>query len=304
MKVCVTARAFSKNETLVKELRDQFSCVKINESGERLSGHTLLDFIEGYDGIIVGLETINSEIIDSMEGVKVISKFGVGLDNIDVEYCEQKGIKIGWQGGVNRLSVAEMTLGFMLMLSRNLFLTTLQHREGVWNKNGGTDLSGKTIGIIGAGYIGKEVIRLLEPFNCNILINDLANLKTFYSQKVIRQCDKEEIYEKSDIISLHVPLTCKTRNMIDFDVFKKMKRSAFLINTARGEVVDLIALKKALKEKYIAGAALDVYYEEPPEDKELITLPNIICTPHIGGNSEEAVMAMGRSAIKGLTFES
>ena len=299
MKIRVSTIAFSNNKTLVNELKKHFQDVVINEEGIRIPENELVNFYKDADGIVVGLEQITPELLDQLPNLKIIAKYGVGLDNIDLKACNERNIKVGWTGGVNKRSVAEMTLGFMLALSRNLYLTSNQLKKNVWNKSGGLQLTGKTIGIIGAGCIGKEVIELLKPFNCNILINDIYELRDL-KQKDITQVEKEIIYTKSDIISIHTPLNFETDNLINLSVMEKMKNTALLINTARGEIINEKDLKFALKNKIIAGAALDVYEKEPPEDSELLKLDNIICTPHIGGNSKEAVLAMGMSAIEHL----
>ena len=300
MKIRVSTIAFSNNKTLVNELKKHFEDVKVNEKGIRIHENKLYDFYKDADGIIVGLEKITSELIERLPNLKIISKYGVGLDNIDLNACKKRNIKVGWTGGVNKRSVAEMTLGFILALSRNLYLTSNQLKNNVWNKRGGIQLSGKTVGIIGVGYIGKELIELLKPFNCKILINDILDLKGL-EQKNILQAEKDIIYSKSDFISIHTPLNNETYNLIDLDVLKKMKSTAFLINTSRGRIINEKDLKFALENRIIAGAALDVYEKEPPEDSEFLNFENLICTPHIGGNSKEAVLAMGVSAIKHLT---
>tara|TARA_B110000503_G_scaffold66306_1_gene103960 strand:- start:7281 stop:8201 length:921 start_codon:yes stop_codon:yes gene_type:complete len=299
MKIRVSTVAFSNNKTLVNELKKHFQDVVINEEGIRIHENELVNFYKDADGIVVGLEKITPELLDQLPNLKIIAKYGVGLDNIDLKACDERNIKVGWTGGVNKRSVAEMTLGFMLALSRNLYLTSNQLKKNVWNKSGGLQLTGKTIGIIGAGFIGKEVIELLKPFNCNILINDIYELRGL-KQKNIIQVEKEIIYTKSDIISIHTPLNIETDNLINLSVMEKMKNTALLINTSRGKIINEKDLKFALKNKIIAGAALDVYEKEPPEDSELLKLDNIICTPHIGGNSKEAVLAMGISAIEHL----
>lgn len=299
MKIKVSTVAFSKNKILVNELKNHFQDVTINEEGIRIPENELVDFYKDADGIIVGLEKITQELLDQLPDLKIIAKYGVGLDNIDIKACNDRNIKVGWTGGVNKRSVAEMTLGFMLALTRNLYLTSNQLKKNVWNKSGGLQLTGKTIGIIGAGCIGKEMVELLKPFNCNILINDIYKLRGL-KQKSIIQVEKEVIYIKSDIISIHTPLNVETDNLIDLSVMGKMKKTAIIINTSRGKIINEEDLKFALKNKIIAGAALDVYEKEPPEDLELLKLDNVICTPHIGGNSKEAVLAMGRSAIDHL----
>jgi phosphoglycerate dehydrogenase-like enzyme len=300
MKIAVPNNAFSKNSTLISELRSKFSEVIINEEGKRLAGNKLISFIDGADGVIIGLEDFNSKIIDACPSIKIVAKYGVGLNNIDIEHCKKRGVKIGWEAGVNKLSVAEMSIGFMLMLSRNLYITSNHLKHHVWNKSGGSNLSGKTIGVIGVGHIGKELIRLLEPFSCRILVNDIVDQSSYYSSVGAQSVSKDQIYRESDIVTLHTPLTNKTLQMVDNSALALMKPSSILLNTARGELVDLDALKAALLSKSIGGAAIDVYYQEPPEDTALLEIENLINTPHIGGNSIESVLAMGRSAINSL----
>ena len=298
MKVKVSTVAFSKNPFLVNSLKKEFPNCDVNESGNRLNDNELVNFFSDAEVVIVGLESITSNVLSKLPKLKMISKYGVGLDNIDINACKERNIQVGWTGGVNKRSVAEMTLGFMLGLIRNLYTTSNQLKEIIWNKNGGMQLTGKTIGIIGLGNIGKEVVKLLKPFNCRILVNDLVENNDYAIKNGVFQVSKEEIYKESDIISIHTPLNDTTNNLISKNVFDQMKTTAFLINTARGGIVNERDLKQALIEGSIRGAALDVYAIEPAGDKELLSLPNIICTPHIGGNSEEAVVEMGLSAIR------
>ena len=299
MRVKVSTVAFSTNSFLVNELKKSFSNVSVNELGARIPENELAAYFQEADAIIVGLEKITSDLLDKLPDLKIIAKYGVGLDNIDIEACNSRNIKIGWTGGVNRRSVAEMALGFMLALCRNLYITSTQLKQGFWNKNGGSQLTGKTIGIIGAGYIGRELIELLKPFNCKILVNDIIDISNLSVDNIF-VADKKTIYLNSDIISLHTPLNNETYNLINLDVLKLMRKNSFLINTARGGIVNQANLKYALKTGLIAGAAIDVFDEEPPKDMELLALPNLICTPHIGGNANEAVINMGLSAINHL----
>jgi D-3-phosphoglycerate dehydrogenase len=250
--------------------------------------------------MIVGVDKIDDEILSSCTNLKFISKYGVGLDNIDLEACEKRGVRIGWTGGVNKLSVAEMALGFMLMLSRNLYVTSNLLKNSKWKKDGGFQLTGKTIGIIGVGNIGKELVRLLKPFNCEILVNDIIDQSNYYKENSLIELPRDEIFQKADIVTMHTYLDDDTKNLVNIDMLKTMKPTSYLINTSRSGVVNEDDLKYALENNIIAGAAIDVYIEEPPTDTELLSLPNLICTPHIGGNAVEAVEAMGMSAIKHL----
>jgi D-3-phosphoglycerate dehydrogenase len=232
--------------------------------------------------------------------MKIISKYGVGLDNIDQEELKRRDIHLGWVGGVNSRSVSELTLCFMLGLSRNVFNSGYKLKQTNWDKDGGSQLSEKTVGIIGCGHIGSDIIRLLSPFKCKILVRDILDKSNFIRDQGATEASLEEIVKQSDVISLHVPLTDETRKICDERFFKKMKPTGFLINTSRGEVVDQKALKRALKQKLIAGAAIDVFTEEPPSDADFLSLPNLMVTPHIGGNAKEAIEAMGQSAINNL----
>ena len=296
-KVTVTTCAFSKNNELIKDIREVFSNVTLNVAGKRYSRPELFNILKDVDAAVVGLDKIDDEVLEKCPDLKYVAKFGVGLDNIDFEAFQRRGVKILWRGGVNKTSVAELTLGFMLGLMRNILKTSYQLKKGDWNKIGGSNLSGKTIGIIGVGYAGKEVIRLLKSFNCRILVNDIIDQKEYYKKNGLQFASKEQIFKETDIVSLHVPLTDKTKNLINKDTLSIMKPTAYIVNTSRGLIVDEDDLFWALKNEKIAGAALDVYNSEPPANKELIKLDNLICTPHIGGNSKEATLAMGRSAI-------
>ncbi|MDD5091464.1 MAG: phosphoglycerate dehydrogenase [Candidatus Wallbacteria bacterium] len=297
MKIAVTSASFSKNPILRQELRSHFSDCRFNDSGEVLTGGRLIEFLGGTDAAVIGLDRLDRGVITSCPGLKVIAKYGVGLDNVDLDACREHGVAVGWTPGVNRLSVAEMTIGFMIALMRNLFVSSWQLKQGNWLKAGGRQLSGKTVGIIGAGNIGRELVRLLDPFACRILINDIVDITDFCRKSGVVEVSKEQIFSESDLVSVHTPLTELTTGMINDKVLSSMKNEAFLINTARGPIVRQDHLKHALTAGLISGAAIDVYEDEPPSDMELLGLPNLFCTPHIGGNALEAVLAMGRAAI-------
>lgn len=299
-RIFVTSISFSRDPFLKARLIEAFPRTVFNTEGIRLQGEALHQFLKNADGAIVGLESIDESLLQQCPVLKIVSKYGVGLDNIDHGACKKFGVAIGWTGGVNRLSVAEQTLGFMLGLSRNLYQSSLLLKAGQWAKQGGSQLSGKTVGIVGVGHIGKEIIRLLQPFNCTILVNDIVEQAEYYKVHSLIECTKERLFSESDIVTIHTPLTDQTRAFVNKASLSLMKKTAFLINTSRGGVVKERDLKEALASGAIAGAALDVFEEEPATDRELLILPNLFCTPHIGGNALEAVRAMGLSAIKHL----
>jgi phosphoglycerate dehydrogenase-like enzyme len=296
-KIKVTSPSFSQNPLLRQELLARFPDAQLNEAGKRLSGADLIAFLSDADGAIIGLERIDGAVLDACPNLQIVSKYGVGLDNIDVAACRQRDVAVGWTGGVNRRSVAELALSFMLGLCRNVFQTSTLLRGGQWEKNGGVQLSGKTVGIIGLGFTGKEVARLLEPFHCRVLGNDIIPMDDYCRDNGIIPTDKDTIFAEADVITLHVPHTPLTSKLINPDSLARMKPNAILVNTCRGEVVDQAALKAALINGTIAAAAVDVFEEEPPTDLDLLALPNLVATAHIGGNAYEAVLAMGRSAI-------
>lgn len=298
--IAVTSRSFSNNKILREELLKRYAVVKLNDQGLKLEGKSLIDFLKECNKAIVGLEKFNHSVLLQLPKLKVISRFGVGLDSLDLDALKQHNVRLSCVPGINRLAVAELTLSFMLQLMRNSFNTSIQLKTGQWNKVIGYQLTGKTVGIIGANNIGKEVIRLLSPFQCKILISDVADLSEYCNCYEVKQIAFDDLLKESDIVSLHVPLNHSTFHMLNDAAIHKMKKTAFLVNTSRGEIVDQSALKVALKSKSIAGAALDVFQNEPETDHEFLSLPNLICTPHVAGNTIESELDMGYTAISGL----
>jgi D-3-phosphoglycerate dehydrogenase len=177
------------------------------------------------------------------------------------------------------------------------------HREvlsGTWRQHVGVHLSGRTVGIIGCGHIGKDLVPLLQAFGCPILVNDIRDYPDFYAAHGIEPVGLEALLARSDIVTLHVPLDESTRGMLDAQRLALLQPTAVLINAARGGLVDEVVLKQMLQDKRLAAAAFDVFAVEPPLDHELLALPNFLATPHIGGSAQEAILAMGRAAIEGL----
>ena len=208
--------------------------------------------------------------------------------------------RLGWVGGVNRRSVSEMVISFAVAMLRHIPTAQKEVQSGTWEQHVGGLLSGRTMGIIGCGFIGKDVVQLLKPWGCTILANDILDFPEFYSQYGVFPVGLEELLQRSDIVTLHVPLDDSTRNILSAKRLGLMKQTAVLINTARGGLVDEKVLKMMLMEKRLAAAAFDVFTSEPPEDTELLSLPNFLATPHIGGSAEEVILAMGHAAINGL----
>lgn len=301
MKVKVTTKSFSRTPELVEALRADFPDCEFRQVARgELDRQGVVDFLHDAEAVIVGLDPIDDWVLDRLPSLKVVCKYGVGLDNIDVGACLKRGVYVGWTAGVNRRSVAELTLGAMLGLLRNIHVTSFALAGGQWNKQGGVQLTGRTVGLIGLGHIGSDVASLLAPFSCRLLVHDILDKRAACAAVGAHQVPFQRVLEESDVVSIHAPLTDLTHHLFNAVTLSAMKPQAILINTARGSIVHQGALKEALKSGRLAGAALDVFDPEPPSDAEFLALPTLISTPHIGGNAREAVIAMGLSAIKHL----
>lgn len=298
--IAVTSRSFSRHPILRKELLNCFSNVTFNDKGTSLFGQELVDFLKGNVRAITALEQIDSFVLSQLSELTLISKMGVGIDMIDMDAMKRFGVHLNCIGGTNRRSVAELVLAFSVILLRNIVSANREILAGTWKQKRGRELSGKTFGIVGCGNVGKDLIVLLKTFNCKILCYEIADISDYYAEHGIELVELEDLLRQSDIVSLHLPLNDSTRNILDAKKLALMKPEAILINTARGGLVDEAAVKKMLKDEKLGGVAFDVFVTEPPDDTELLNMPNFLATPHIGGSTDEAILAMGRAAIAGL----
>jgi phosphoglycerate dehydrogenase-like enzyme len=299
-KVVVCSRSFSKNSSLRSELLSRYSQVTFNDNGLQLEGESLIKFLTGHDKAIIALEKIDDYTLASLPQLKVIGKYGVGLDMIDLKAMVRYQKRLGWTSGVNRRSASELTLAFIIMMLRFIPAANREVLSGVWRQHIGGLLSGRNVGIVGCGNIGKDLVKLLQPFGCSVIVYDICNYADFNKEYGVILTPLDELLAKADIVTLHLPLDDSTRNILNSERLGLMKQTAILINAARGGLVDELALKELLKTKKLAAAAFDVFLTEPPIDNELLCLPNFLATPHIGGSAEEAIIAMGIAAIDGL----
>lgn len=248
---------------------------------------------KNYDVLVVRSRTkISKEIIEaSAQNVKIIARVGVGLDNIDVKEAEARKIRVINSPEAAANSVSELVIGLMLSLARKIPFADTEMKKGNWVKKDlvGTELRGKYLGVVGVGSIGRNIGRMGKALRMNLIGHDIFPIdKDFIKEVGLIVTDFNTIMESADFITCHVPLTPETRKMVNREKFSKMKSTAFLINTSRGEVIDEEALYDALSNRKIAGAALDVFETEPPTNNKLLKLPNVICTPHIGAQTYEA----------------
>ena len=266
------------------------SGLKVEYSPE-ISNQELISKVKDYDVIIVRSRTkITKEVINNAIKAKIIARVGVGLDNIDTIEAQKKNIEVMNAGEASVNAVSELVLGFMFSLSRNIPTASNATKQGKWIKKDliGAELKGKYLGIIGLGKIGRNVARLARGLRMNLIGYDVVPIdKNFVQEVSLITTDLKTLIESSDYITCHVPFTEQTRHLINKEMLSVMKNGSYLINTSRGEVIDEQALVDCLKNKRIGGAALDVYETEPPTNKELLELDNLICTPHIGAQTKE-----------------
>lgn len=290
-KIVVTPRGFAKcGLENAKVIQDAGFDLVYNDTGLAYTKEEFYDITKDADGVIVGVELVDKNYIDTHPKLKAVVKFGVGTDNIDVEYCKEKGIFVGRTVGSNARSVAETAISFVIADSKNLYEIISDTREHGWAKMTGYEILGKTIGIVGFGAIGRLVAQMASGLGMKVIAYDAYGIDKELADSLNTEIvDMNVLIEKSDFISLHIPLTPETQDMISAKELNQMKSNAVLINTARGGIVNEADLYEALKNDVIKAAYFDVFTSEPPEnDEPLLTLPNFYLTPHIASRSEEA----------------
>ena len=299
-RVLVSPTSYGKNDARLKtELEAQVGEVVYNPTGKPLTSAEVAQLLPGVDGYIAGLDAIDSRALQAADRLKVIARYGVGVDSVDLEAARKKGIVVTNTPGANSVSVAELALGLMLALARQIPEAVEAVHQGKWPRYSGVSLEGKMIGILGLGAIGKQLARRLGGFDCKIMAFDPFADTVFAKEHSIILASLEAVTEQSDFISLHLPLLAETRGIVNDAFLSRMKKGSFLINTSRGEVVDEGALLKALQSGHLKGAGLDAFTVEPPEaGNPLLALPQVITTPHLGAQTDGATSNMGWLAMK------
>jgi D-3-phosphoglycerate dehydrogenase len=290
-KVLVTARIFGKlsDDSFDTFKNAGFEIANNPYPGKGLSEKELIELIGGVHGLLTGVDEVTAKVINAADELKVISKFGTGVDNIDVAAATEKGIVVTNAPGMNSDAVADMTFALILSIARRIAFADNQVKKGNWPLIVGTEICNKTLGLIGLGEIGKRVALRAGGFNMKILTHEVLPDEQFVQKHRIERVSLNRLLQESDFVSIHVPLTAETKALIKTEQFEMMKPTAFLINTARGGIVDEKALHEALQSRKIAGAAFDVFKEEPLREKALLKLDNFIVTPHISPFTREAI---------------
>jgi D-3-phosphoglycerate dehydrogenase len=248
-----------------------------------------------FEVVVVRSKTnVDKEFIDQTKNLKLVIRAGVGLDNIDKEYCKTKGIEVKNTPGASTISVAELVFAHLLAISRNIVTANVSMREDKWIKKEliGTELSGKTLGIVGYGRIGRKVAKIAKSFDMEVIAYD-----PFIKEADVPLVSLEELIERSDVITLHLPLIPETKNLISGEKIGKMKPNTIIINAARGGIVDENALYEAMKSGKIRGAGLDVFSQEPPKNSPLRELDSVSLTPHIGASTLESGERVGIAVV-------
>ena len=257
-----------------------------------ISHDELLASINDYEVIVIRSRTkITKEIVEAATRTKIIARVGVGLDNVAIEAAEMKNIRVINAPEAASTAVAELVVGLMVCLIRSIPKADAETKRGNWIKKDlmGSQLSGKYLGIVGVGNIGRNIGRMARALRMNLIGYDPYPInREFIKETGMIVTDLNTLLESADFITCHVPATPETKDMFNSETMARMKRTAYLINTSRGDIINEDALYDALKSGRLAGAALDVFQVEPPTNKQLLNLPNVLCTPHIGAQTKEA----------------
>ncbi len=300
MKIAITSKSFSKNPVLREKLLSHFPNSYFNDDGKKFSEHELIEFLKDADAAIIALEKINDHILAQLPNLKIISKYGVGTDNINFDSLKKFKIKWSYQSGTNKRGVAELALQMMLTLLRKSYQSNINLKDGDWSPHFGNNLTGKKIGILGLGNIGKELVLLLKAFQCQISCTEINPDFNFIKEHNLKLVSLNELFTENQIVSIHIPKNAANTKIVDQSLLASMGKSSILINTARGGIVDEEVLFQKLKQNSSFSAGFDVFEEEPFLKTDILNLANFYCTPHIGGSSIEGILAMGEAAISGL----
>ncbi|MCB0154581.1 MAG: phosphoglycerate dehydrogenase [Anaerolineae bacterium] len=299
-RVLVTPTSYGRDDSRLRtDLEQAVAEVIYNPWPRPLTSAEVAELLPGCHGYIAGLDTIDRTALQAADRLKVIARYGAGVDRVDMAAAREKGIVVTNTPGANTVSVAELAIGLMLAVARHLPQANTATKNGEWPRLKGVSLAKKVIGLVGFGAIGQQVARRLHGFDCTVLAYD-----PFPSQAAARAYNVElwplpELLSRADVVSLHLPAMPETRGLVNAQFLGQMKPGAILINTARGEIIDEAALLAALESGHLRGAGLDAFAVEPPgPNNPLLKLPQVIATPHTGAHTDGATNAMGWGALR------
>ena len=302
MKILVTPTSFKpdKGGPALELLRSFSTDLVFNPQGKPLSEEELIPLLADCEGYIAGLDFVTRKVIENVPKLKVISRYGAGVDRVDLEAAREKGVVVCNTPGVNANAVADLAFGLLLCIARRLPFLDKKTREGEWTRSTGFELYGKTIGILGLGAVGKAVAKRASGFSMKIMAYDPFINREYAAANGIIAAGFDDVIKEADFISLHLPLMDETKNIISGEKMKAMKKGAVIINTARGGLIDENAAYELLKSGHLGGLGLDAFEAEPPGPSPLFTLENVAATPHTGAHTTEATAAMADLSVKNL----
>ena len=296
-KIAVTARSFALINTTPQKMLEDAGCLVMRHS----AGQDIRDLLKDADGVIAGVESYTKDIFAATPRLKIISRCGVGYDSVDLEAAKKANVAVAITPGANSDSVADLAMALMLGAARFIPLLDRNIKTGTdAPRTMGFEMWQKTLGVIGTGRVGKSLIQRASGFQMRVLCFDTVKDETFAAQYGVSYVDLDTLFRESDFISLHAPFTPQTEKLINSASLSKMKKTAVLVNTARGGLVDEAALTRALSEGQIAACGLDVLVDETAYDSALCKLPNCIVLPHMGAATYEASHNMGFMAVQNL----
>lgn len=299
-KVLVTPRSFGQSDSkLCETLQEKVKEVVYNPYGRPLTSEEVSTLLVDCDGYIAGVDAIDAHALAKAHKLKVIARYGVGVDKVDLEAAKSQGISVTNTPQANAQSVAELALGLLLSLLRKIPYATQKTWSGDWPRINGVSLQGKKVGLIGFGRIGRNFAQLLSCFECSVWAYDPYPDQEFAQTVGVKMVELDDLVAQADVISLHLPLMPETEKLVDCQMLGAMKPGVYLINTSRGEIIHEDALVEFLNSGHLAGAALDVLSEEPPQSSHpLLKMEQVLVTPHCGSHTDGATNAMGWAALE------
>jgi D-3-phosphoglycerate dehydrogenase len=300
-KVLIATRSFGSTSQKPWQILGEARCKTVKaDMSQKMTEERLIELLAGADAAIVGVVPMTACVLEDSTGLKVVSAHGVGVDHIDLEAAGRLGVIVANCPETNNEAVADLAIGLMVCVARQIPLVDQDVRYGKWGRYHGSELWKKTLGLIGLGSIGHAVAKRASGFDMQVLAYDPYVDREQARAMKINMTSFEEVITSADFLSLHAALTEETYHLVGKVELDQMKPSAFLVNTARGGLVDEAALYSTLVEGKIAGAALDVFAVEPPADNPLLELKNVVVTPHVGAHTQEAIERMGMLAARNV----
>jgi len=302
MRILITPTSLQKDKksAALDSLREASFDLVFNPMGRPLTEDELIPLLQDCDGYLAGLDYVTEKVLSSCKKLKVVSRYGAGVDRVDLDAARRNGIIVTNTPGVNAVAVAELAMALVLSIARHIPYLDKKTREGAWVRSTGMELGGKVMGIMGLGAVGKNLAKYAQGFGMHVIAYDPYMDKVYAAEKNIQAASFDEVIRESDVISLHLPLNAETKHLINEAVMNKMKPTAILVNTSRGGIIDEDAAYRLLNENKLGGLGIDVFEMEPPKDSPLFGLDNVVVTPHTAAHTKEATENMADVSAKNL----